>query len=562
MRDERCRAAVAPRPRTASRRGAPLLATALLLGVAGVAAGGTHRASATAGKRAGAPAHRAATADVTAALCAREPAAALPELCAPDSGTLTLALVDTSSGLPSPARVEILDESGQTWIAPGSLAVGGGDCGGHVAALPGAGAAAANPMLDVTDYVRNPHSGAFQFYLAAESTLALPPGRYRVTAYKGFEYQPVVRQITIAPGSASRAVLPLARWIDMAALGWFSADDHLHITRSGPDDDPRLARWMQAEDVNVANLLQMDFVPGVLAATQYAFGPRHIFQDGDTIIASGQENPRTWILGHGIILGAASYIDFPDSPLEYGRYWQAAARDGALRGYAHWGSGAARDGLAIDAQTGNIDFLEVLQSDLASYDALYDILGLGIRMTPTAGTDYPCALTNLPGRDRFYTRVDGPLTYASWMTAIRRGRTFVSNGPLLTEFSVGDARVGDELRLPAPAALAVRGTVRFDPARDDVTALELVLDGEVVQVAQQRSAPGEIRMQTSLEVASSAWIALRAVGRKLDLPPFARPRTASAHTGPVYVAVGGAKIADRDTARRLAEEELRRLARL
>lgn len=242
------------------------------------------------------------------------------------------------------------------------------------------------------------------------------PGRYRITAHKGLEYETATRQVEVAAGGTAWITLPMERWIDMPALGWFSADDHLHVVRPGPEHDPLLARWMQAEDLNVANLLQMQIYPGVMAATQHGFGTVH--QEGETIVASGQENPRTWILGHGIILGAGSYVDFPGDPLSYQRFWDAAARDGALRGYAHWGTGAARDGRAIDAPQGRIEFLEVLQSDLLNHDALYEILSLGIRMTPTAGTDYPCSLTNLPGRDRFYTRVEGPLTYASWLEGL------------------------------------------------------------------------------------------------------------------------------------------------
>jgi hypothetical protein len=516
-------------------------------------------ADAAAARVAGKPA-AATTADVAPSASTPTPAVTLPQWCDRDAGTLTISLLDGSTGGPAPARVEIVDQNGEMWIVPGSITVGG-DCGGHATAAAGRSGDIANPMLDVTSYVRNPYDGAFQFYLDAEGTVALPPGRYRVRASKGLEFTPATQQVTITAGSTTHTVLTLARWIDMASLGWFSADDHLHIARRDASDDRRIARWMQAEDVNVANLLQMGILPGVLAANQYAFGPRNVYQDGDTIVASGQENPRTWILGHGIILGASSYIDFPANRLVYGDYWQAAARDDALRGYAHWGTLAARDGLAIDAPAGNIDFIEVLQSDIGNYEALYQILGLGFRMTPTAGTDYPCALTNLPGRDRFYTHVDGPLTYDRWLNAIRRGRTFVTDGPLVTDFRVGDAQIGDDLSLPAPATLPVHGTVRFDPGRDDVTAVELVRNGEIVHVVHDRSAPGEIRMETTLDVTGGSWIALRAFGRKVDVPAT-MPRTSSAHTGPIYVAVGGAGVAGQESARRLAEAELSRLAQL
>ena len=509
-----------------------------------------------------APGGAAPPSDVEAAACTVAPATALDAACAATHGVVVLAPIDAATGQPTPARVEVLDASGASWIAPDALPVGG-DCRGHATTPSADEIAAAEPLLGTAPFVRNVQDRSYQFYLASESALALPPGRYRVRAFKGVERTPVDRQITVAAGATTVAPLPLARWIDMPALGWFSADDHLHIRRPGGDDDLRLARWMQAEDLNVANLLQMDIVPGVAAAEQHGFGLHDVFRDGDTLIASGQENPRTWILGHGIILGASSYIDFPGDPLRYQPYWDEAARDGAIRGYAHWGTGAARDGLAIDAPLGNVEFLEVLQSDLANYDVLHEILGLGIRMTPTAGTDYPCALTSLPGRDRFYAHLDGPLSYAAWLEAIRRGRTFVTNGPLLTEFRAGDARTGDELQLARPGTVRVHGTVRFDPARDDVQALELLQSGQVAHVARERTSPTEISFATDVAIDGGAWLALRATGRKADLPAFARPRSANAHSGAIWVSVaGGAPLAGTDGARRLAEGELARLARL
>jgi len=500
--------------------------------------------------------------DVTPVACTAAPASALDATCAPAHGVVVLAPLDAATGHATPARIEVLDADGGSWIAPDALPVGG-DCRGHATEPSADEVARAEPLLGSAPFVRNGQERSYQFYLAGEAALALPPGRYRVRATKGIERRPAVGQITVAAGSTTRVALPLARWIDMPALGWFSADDHIHVPRPGGDDDLRLARWMQAEDLNVANLLQMDIVPGVAAAVQHGFGLAAVFRDGDTLIASGQENPRTWILGHGIILGAASYIDFRGAPLPYQPYWDAAARDGALRGYAHWGTGAARDGLAIDASAGNVEFLEVLQADLANHDVLHELLGLGIRMVPTAGTDYPCAFASLPGRDRFYTQLDGPLSYGAWLEAIRRGRTFVTNGPLLTTFTVGEARTGDDLQLARPGTVRVRGTVRFDPERDDVQALELLRSGTVVHVARERATPGEITLDAAVELDAGAWLALRAQGMKVDLPPFARPRAASAHSGAIWVSVAGAPpLAGTDAARALARRELARLDRL
>jgi hypothetical protein len=64
----------------------------------------------------------------------------------------------------------------------------------------------------------------------------------------------------------------MSRWISMAAVGWYSADDHLHIARPVKEVKPFLSKWMQAEDVHVANLLEWGLVRHFHNALQYAFG--------------------------------------------------------------------------------------------------------------------------------------------------------------------------------------------------------------------------------------------------------------------------------------------------
>ena len=49
------------------------------------------------------------------------------------------------------------------------------------------------------------------------------------------------------------------------------------------------------------------------------------------------------------------------------------------------------------------------QGYVAEDAAWYEILNTGFRITPTAGTDYPCVGASIPGRERFYTKVEGQL---------------------------------------------------------------------------------------------------------------------------------------------------------
>lgn len=84
----------------------------------------------------------------------------------------------------------------------------------------------------------------------------------------------------------------------------------LHISRPLKELNPLLSKWMQAEDINVANLLQLGSWNRFFASPQYEHGQEGVHREGDYLLASGQENPRTHFLGHAIILGLPAPLHF------------------------------------------------------------------------------------------------------------------------------------------------------------------------------------------------------------------------------------------------------------
>jgi hypothetical protein len=485
-------------------------------------------------------------------------------------GRLELLITEGARGHPTPARVELLDQDGIAHIAGDALLVGSGYADRMI---PWEGDIERAKSF-LSREIENPFTRTTQFYSDGSSTIVLPAGRYRLRVSKGIEFKLGMREFEIQEGQSFSLEIPLERWVNMPAKGWYSADDHLHISRPVEELNPILSQWMQAEDINVANLLQFGTFKSFAAAPQYAFGPDGVYREGDHLLVSGQENPRGKFLGHGIILGARIPIHFPEEYLIFRKFWEEARKQGGLSGYAHWGTGSeAQTGLALDLPTGLLDFLEVLECWDANYEVWYEILNSGIRMAPTGGTDYG-TLPNMPGRERFYTAVKGPLTVESWLDGIRRGATFVTNGPML-EFRVDDKGMGEEVVLPQPGTVRLQASMRFDPERDAMYRIEVVRNGVVWKSIPRIGPSSEISCDVELEVAESCWLAVRAWGIKLGeykphggyVPPWRdRNRDAPAslaHSAAIHVTVEGTRsLASQDRAKAAARAWIARLDEL
>ncbi len=484
----------------------------------------------------------------------------------PRPGILKLSIVDADSGQPTPARIELLDEEGRSYIAEDALPVDG-DC--DVARESPAWLTLEQAVAVLSKKVDNPYTGTGQFYSVGNSRVFLPPGTYQLRVFKGVEYQTQTRDLQMQSGETTELTIKVPRWVNMPEQGWYSADDHVHIARPVKELNPFITKMMQGEDLHVANLLQMGLSKRFHITLQYDHGPGSVYQEGNYILATGQENPRTHFLGHTITLGTKSAINFPENYLIYRLFWEEAQRQGAMSGYAHYGDDhwGAPYGLGIDLPHGFVSFMEVLQFNRGIYEVWYEILNTGFRMTPTAGTDYPCARATIPGRERFYTKVEGPFTYENWLEGVRKGRTFVTNGPIL-EFRVHGKEMGEEVVLSKPASVVVEGRVRFDPTWDDVERLQVINNGQILRSFPRMEGPPEIRFRFEHNVREASWFAIRAYGRKLgEAVPLAsglvhrtmRP-TSEAHSAPVYVTLQGAPpLSGHPRAKALARTWLARL---
>jgi TolB protein len=152
------------------------------------------------------------------------------------------------------------------------------------------------------------------------------------------------------------------------------------------------------------------------------------------------------------------------------------------------------------------------------------------------------------GSNRVYARVKQPATYAAWVEAIKAGRAFVSNGPIL-EFDAGGHEPGDVVQFHGASRLKARVTAR---SILPFTTLEIVVNGQTVAhktvpVPKNPAVDGlySMEVETTLDLVRSAWVAAR-VAEHPDLRAHILPRSLSvfAHTAPIYFLQDNRKVRD------------------
>jgi hypothetical protein len=311
----------------------------------------------------------------------------------------------------------------------------------------------------------------------------------------------------------------------MPAAGWYSGDDHVHMTRT-PGDNASISAVMRAEDVHVTNLLQMGN-PYDTNFTQYAFGTDGRYLQGNHALVPGVEDPRTAVRGHTISMNIREVFRPADRYLRYDQIFRTYREQGGMSGYAHVAGRLfnVERGLALDVPLGAIEFVEVLQDGVLETELWYEFLNLGFSLIPTAGSDFP--YLSAPGGERNYVYVGDKFSVDSWYASLRDQRTFVTNGPLL-EFTVDGQPMGSHIQVPAGGEIHVRATAALKPDIEKLDRIELVVQGDVVARSDEVSADNSLTIDHHIDVSSGIWVAARAYG--VD--------QAVAHTAPVYITTG------------------------
>ncbi|MHB1556752.1 MAG: CehA/McbA family metallohydrolase [Isosphaeraceae bacterium] len=329
-----------------------------------------------------------------------------------------------------------------------------------------------------------------QVYRKNGESVLLPPGQYQVEVTRGPEYLVARRSITVPKTHLHRENFLLRRWINLAKMGWYSGDHHVHAAGCMHYESPTegvkpedMWRHIVGEDLDVGCVLSWG--PCWYAQKQFFEGKIHSLSTPEYLMrydveVSGFPSSHT---GHLCLLRLKE-DDYPGTTrIEEWPSWdlpvlQWGKRQGGVVGFSHsgWGLKIAGDKLPtdevppfdgiganeyiVDVVHDAVDFISSVDTPAPwELNIWYHTLNCGYRAKLSGETDFPCIYGERVGLGRVYVKLDeGQLDFDKWCEGIKQGHSYVTDGKShLIDFRVDNLAPGES---GSELKIAKAGTVK------------------------------------------------------------------------------------------------------
>ena len=440
-----------------------------------------------------------------------------------------------------------------------------------------------------------------QVYRADGEHVQLPAGKYHVAFTRGPEYTTQTIELVVpANVNTYEAHFKLKRWINMAKLGWYSADHHVHAAGCSHYESPEegvkpLDMWRQSlgEDLNVA---------AVLAWGPSWYHQKTFFTGNDDPLSTTKNIMRNDVEVSGFPSSHAGHIvllrlkedDYPGTTtIEQWPSWTMpvlswAKSQNGVTGYAHsgWGlepisptrqfpnyiipkmDGIGANEYIVTVTQNVVDFFSAGDTPAPwELNMWYHTLNCGFTPRLSGETDFPCIFDERVGLARSYFKPEGPLTYDNYVAAIKKGRCYVSDGSShIIDFAVNGLEAGTKdsklllnekqsVKITAKVSAnfsAQQGTQGLAIAKSSLTEqpywnLERARIGQTQKVRVELIVNGEAKDTTEI-TADGKWNDVSFNYRVTASSWVALRVFPSSHTNPVFVIVDGQPIHERKSA--------------
>ncbi|XZE53537.1 CehA/McbA family metallohydrolase [Planctomycetaceae bacterium SH139] len=365
------------------------------------------------------------------------------------------------------------------------------------------------------------------FVCDGRASVPLTAGTYTWVIERGPEFARASGKVEVEPEKPCRVVVTLHRIADLSAEGWLSGDLHVHRPVE------QIKALMLAEDLRFAPVIGWWNTPAPNATqvdhTEFRFGDGRIYctQAGEDEREAGallyfglrkpldlsvqsrefpspmhfveqasQQNENVWIdiekpfwwdVPTWLATGRMSSIGIANNHM---------CRSEMLTNEA-WGR--PRDSQRLPDPHGNGYWTQ---------EIYYHILNCGIHIPPSAGSASG-VLPNPVGYNRVYVQLEqNKFTRDNWFAALRAGRCFVTNGPLLRA-TANDLWPGTTMKIDKDS---LNISLQIDLATNDaVSMVEVIFNGAVVKQIPCDQQQTEQHLSATLEVKEPGWMLLRAI---------------------------------------------------
>jgi hypothetical protein len=444
-------------------------------------------------------------------------------------------ITDDRSGEQLAARVSVTDRYGRTLLTDGK-----------------------------TTYVE--YLGKKWCYTNGRFSVTIPEEGGTVEVQRGPETLPLQISLDRSP---EKQIIKLHRWRDRHQAGYMNGDVHIHT----PFSETAHLR-MIAEDLDFLNILVGE---DSIKNQQFTGKPDPASSSGRTIYVA--QEVRDWQMGHLTLMGLSTMVS--GYPIVGGRLesyshtnrlmshaMDETHRQGGLVFWSHYSNlPGAESPVAI--ALGKIDGLELMTYDdptqlpshwgpwknsgmsvaefpvMRGMDLWYQYLNAGFRLPIVAGTDKMA--DDIPmGSNRFYAFTSGDTTYKAWLTAMKTGKGFITNGPILN-FDVDGHASGDIVNFSGKLKIHAKATAKsvLPFATIEIISNGWVVGHKTIFTADNPPVDGLYSMQVEADLVldRSSWIAAR-IADDPDNKNRILPRGLSvfAHTNPVWLLKDGKKV--------------------
>jgi len=384
------------------------------------------------------------------------------------------------------------------------------------------------------------------WYVVAHPTDVLLPRRpLRLEAFSGLETELKTVSVDLTGLNQKSLTIPVRSFSQVSKQNWYSANTHLHLSHLNKEHAERYLREIpRADDLDVLfiSYLERAIADKDYITNRYPLGDLKEFGTTGVLVNNGQEHRHNFGdmgegFGHVMLLNIKTMIQpvsigpgishrgTDGTPLQTGI--EEARRQGGTAIWCHnnWG----REDVP-NFVSGKVDAQNIFDGGShGSYeDSFYHYLNAGIRVPFSTGTDW--FMYDLA---RVYTKVEGSLGIKSWLAALAKGRSFITNGPLL-QLTVEGKDLGDTVELERGREVSVQASAS---GRLAFAKLQLIRNGKVVLENEPRSKDGyfEARLDRSIRMDEPSWLAIRVSSQANN----ELGRQLFAHTSPIYIHVGG-----------------------